>query len=114
MKQGARASGCIGVCRGTGSRTLWWIPCLTDKSEVCLPTSFFIVVFFLGKPFLEEDGYGEHTLSLYYAGSGARSTCLLGRSAPPEDPGVDAGGPHTLGLDQPDRLGTLRGESSPI
>src|SRR5215467_16279684 len=88
--------------------------CLTDKSEVCLPTSPFIVVFFLAKPFLEEYGYGEHTLSLYYAGSGARPTCPLGRPAPPEDPGVDAGGPHTLGLDQPDRLGTLRGESSPI
>src|SRR5215469_2609506 len=26
MKQGAKASGCIGFCRGTGSRTMWWIP----------------------------------------------------------------------------------------
>ena len=23
---GAKASGCIGFCRGTGSRTMWWIP----------------------------------------------------------------------------------------
>jgi hypothetical protein len=26
MKQAAQASGCIGVCRGTGSRIMWWIP----------------------------------------------------------------------------------------
>jgi hypothetical protein len=39
-------------------------PCLTDKSEVCSPKSPFMLVFFLGKPFLEEERYGEHTLSL--------------------------------------------------
>jgi hypothetical protein len=39
-------------------------PCLTDKSEVCSPKSPFVLVFFLGNPFLEEDCYGEHTLSL--------------------------------------------------
>jgi len=38
--------------------------CLTDKSEVCSPKSPFVLVFFLGNPFLEEDCYGEHTLSL--------------------------------------------------
>jgi hypothetical protein len=37
---------------------------LTDKSEVCSSKSPFMLVFFLGKPFLEEDRYGEHTLSL--------------------------------------------------
>jgi hypothetical protein len=42
----------------------WLYSCLTDKSEVCSPKSPCMLVFFLGKPFLEEDRYGEHTLSL--------------------------------------------------
>jgi hypothetical protein len=42
----------------------YMLPCLTDKSEVCSPKSPFMLVFFLGKPLLEEDRYGEHTLSL--------------------------------------------------
>ena len=34
---------------------------LTDKSEVCAPKLTLPIVFFLGKHFLEEERYGEHT-----------------------------------------------------
>src|SRR5262245_33999664 len=35
MKRVVKASGCIGFCRGTGSRTMWWIPLpLRSTAEV--------------------------------------------------------------------------------
>jgi hypothetical protein len=41
-----------------------WETWLTDKSEVCSSKLTLPIVFFLGKHFLEEERYGEHTPSV--------------------------------------------------